>query len=260
MVNELVTDMREHVEDANAMMERWIEVFDMKEDDAGKLIWDPSQSKIWDAYAAILAKHNRLVRDWNKFVGEYNATVSPRNFGRPLQASPSQVQDVRRLRKDGKSLRGIVKETSLSLRTVRKILDQGSDRERTRANVLRRETFDRMAAADFSAKRSGRDYLEKRINRTLKEGTEFVKAAKGLGIGALKSPIGRSAIFCDLAPMPPHDAHGLPIAFGKAPKRDERQRKLTLALVAPVAGVRGATRDRTAQDDGGDVAAISASR
>ena len=39
-----------------------------------------------------------------------------------------------------------------------------------------------MAVADFKAKvRRGREYLEKRINSYLKESTELVKAAKGLG-------------------------------------------------------------------------------
>jgi hypothetical protein len=40
---------------------------------------------------------------------------------------------------------------------------------------------DKMALADFKAKKRGREYLEKRINSTLKEGAELVKAPKGIG-------------------------------------------------------------------------------
>ena len=46
------------------------------------------------------------------------------------------------------SLRGIAKQTSLSLRTVRTVVETGTDKGRTRIGELRREMFDRMAAAN----------------------------------------------------------------------------------------------------------------
>src|SRR5262249_35022907 len=65
--------------------------------------------------------HNALVKKWNKFIPEYNAVVSPRNVGRPLQASPAQVTEVKRLHKAGGSIRSIEKATGLTFRTVRTI-------------------------------------------------------------------------------------------------------------------------------------------
>jgi hypothetical protein len=72
----------------------------------------------------------------------------------------------------------IAAQTALSLRTI---LEQGTEKERTRTNELRRETIDKMAAADFKVKKRGREYLAKRINSTLKEGAELAKVAKGFG-------------------------------------------------------------------------------
>lgn len=177
--HELVDRMREHVEDANSLIESWIESFDMELNDEGLWEWKPST--VWDEHGKLIDEHNKLVRKWNKFVPLYNSTVSPRNVGRRLEASPAQAQEVRRLRKGGESLRAISGATSLSLRTVRTILDQGTGKERSRTNELRRETFDKLAAADFRARSKGRDYVEKRINSTLKSGAALVKAAKGLG-------------------------------------------------------------------------------
>jgi hypothetical protein len=173
--------MREHVESVDSTIENWIEYFDMEQREDDAWFWDKDQTELWVKHYDLVGEHHKLVRQWNKFVGQYNSTAAPRNLGRPLQASPAQVQDVRHRHKNGASLRGIAKDTGLSLRTVRTILDQGSDRERTRTNVLRRESFDKMAAADFKAKKRGREYLEKQINRVLKDGVELVKAAKGLG-------------------------------------------------------------------------------
>jgi hypothetical protein len=51
------------------------------------------------------------------------ATVRPRNVGRPLAASEAQCATVLKLHKAGTSLRAIAEETSLGLRTVRTIVD-----------------------------------------------------------------------------------------------------------------------------------------
>jgi len=79
------------------------------------------------------------------------------------------------------SLREIAKATTLSLQTVRTILSHGTAAERTRTGELRHVEFNRLAAANWKAKRRGRANLEKRINTMLKGGTELVKTAKGLG-------------------------------------------------------------------------------
>ena len=179
---ELVDEMREQIEDGNALIDSWIEVFRLEQDDDGVWRFDSRQSELWDAYAGLLERHNKLVRQWNKFVGDYNNTVAPRNSGRPLQASDAQVKEVRKLRKAGLSLRLIAGQTALGLRTVRTIVekDQGTDRTSKRTNLLRKHEFGRLKAADYRARKKARDQLPRRINETLKRGEELVKAAKGL--------------------------------------------------------------------------------
>ena len=128
--HDLVYEMREHVEDSNGLTESWIEVFDMEQREDGVWLFDAKQSKLWDDHKALHEEHQKLIRQWNKFVGDYNSTVAPRGLGRPLQASEAQVKEVRKLRKNGASLRSIADQTGLGLRTVRTIVekDQGADR------------------------------------------------------------------------------------------------------------------------------------
>jgi hypothetical protein len=44
--------------------------------------------------------------------------------------------------------------------------------------------------------------------------------------------------------MRSHDAHRLPISFREPRALDERQRKLAFAIIVPVIGVGGISRDR----------------
>ena len=74
------------------MTERWIEVFDMQQNEDG--VWEWSEDAWqWEFAAKVIAEHQKLVRDWNKLVPRYNAMVSPRNFGRPLQARVFEFED-----------------------------------------------------------------------------------------------------------------------------------------------------------------------
>ncbi len=90
--HDLVYEMREHVEDSNALTESWIEVFDMEQREDGVWLFDAKQSKLWDDHKALHEEHQKLIRQWNKFVGEYNSAVAPRGLGRPLQASGRSSQ------------------------------------------------------------------------------------------------------------------------------------------------------------------------
>jgi len=177
---DLVDEMREHVEDGGALIDSWIEVFQMKQNDDGVWIFKPMAAV--DDYNALFEKHEKMVRQWNKFVGNYNSTVAPRGLGRPLEASDAHVKEVRKLRKAGKSLRAIAAETGLGLRTVRTIVDKdaGTGRIGKRTNLLRKREIDRLRAAEHRARKRARDQLPKRITETRKRGDELVKAAKGL--------------------------------------------------------------------------------
>ena len=86
----LVAEERECVADSSALIDSWIDAFDMEQDDKGEYCWregGPIQER--DEWEAL---YHELRRDWNKFVPDYNAVVAPRlrNFGRPLAASETQ--------------------------------------------------------------------------------------------------------------------------------------------------------------------------
>src|SRR5262245_16501706 len=176
-LRDLVRRMEEQIGDDRAVIERWIENFEMQLDDDGN--WTTSA---WDERTLqIRSDYHAIVRDWNRFVPEYNATVVPRhrNVGRPLAASDAQVDEVRKLRKQGMSLRDIAEETSLGLRTVCTIVDKGAGADRTSVKYLQRIDPDR--AAILRDKRMARSIkaLPRQINATLKAGDELLKEAKG---------------------------------------------------------------------------------
>ena len=176
----LVADMREHVEDANATIDRWIESFDMVKGDDGLWHWEEGliqeRDRLQEMYLALRGK-------WNKLVPEYNASVAPRrrNFGRPLAASESQQLDVLKRRNDqGQSLRAIADETNLSLRTVRTIVDKGDRKDRGTLARLQRIAPNRLAEAEERSRKRMRDALPRRIAEMHKSGAELIKKAKGL--------------------------------------------------------------------------------
>jgi len=180
---ELVAQMREHAEDHDRLIDQWIDVFQMQQAENGAWLFDPGQSELWENYADSLEDYNKLVRQWNKFVGEYNARIAPREIGRPIAASDTQQADVLTRHKAGASLRAIASATSLSLRTIRTIIDKanGTGRPSKRTNELRRKEFNRQRAATYRARKAARDRLPKQITEHLKAGAALVKRAKGLG-------------------------------------------------------------------------------
>lgn len=180
---ELVDRKREQVEAGIETIHQWIEVFEMQQDEHGKWLFDPAQTELWEQHAALDKEHQSLIRRWNKFVGEYNAKVRPRERGRPLAAHPTQQADALKRHKARASLRAIAKATSLSLSTVRTIVDKAKGRGRAskRTNALRRMELDRLRAARHRARKAARDRLPQAIGERLETGAVLIKAAKGLG-------------------------------------------------------------------------------
>jgi hypothetical protein len=88
-----------------------IDMFEMQRNEHGKWLFDRAQSELWERHAALIKEHQSLIRRWNKFVGEYNARIAPRERGRPLGANTAQQADVLKRRKAGASLRTIAKAT-----------------------------------------------------------------------------------------------------------------------------------------------------
>jgi hypothetical protein len=180
---DLVNRQREHVDDCKQLIDQWIDVFEMQQNERGNWLFDPAQSKLWEQHVALIKEHQSLIRQWNKFVGEYNARIAPRERGRPLAASAAQQANVVKRHKAGESLRTIAAATSLSLRTVQTIVDKAKGRGRAskRTNEVRRKEFDRLRAASFRARKAGRDRLPQAIGDCLETGAALAKAAKGLG-------------------------------------------------------------------------------
>ena len=172
----LVSEMREQVEDAGALIDSWIEAFEMVQNEDGVWEWGPYAAAHDDLHSRYMA----LLRQWNAAVSDFNAVVRRRNVGRPLAASDAQRAQVLKLRKAGRSLRGIAENLSLGLATVRTIVEQGDGRDRTTVKHWQRIDPDRKQEASWRARKRTRDALPKRINETLAKGRELVKEAKGL--------------------------------------------------------------------------------
>jgi hypothetical protein len=187
---ELIARMREQLEECDAQIDRWIEAFNMVQDDKGVWRWGDDliedRDKWFDWYTELRA-------EWNRFVPRYNATVSPRNMGRPLAASDAQRDRILSYRKAGKSLRWIAEEMNLGLQTVRTVIDKKDGVDRATLGRLQRIAPDKFAEA--KTKRSRRDIvaLPKRI-KSNKEGiASLVKEAKGVGGDRVHSSRRRAA-------------------------------------------------------------------
>jgi hypothetical protein len=166
-LRDLVTRLREQEEDADNLLESWIGAFNMVMNEDGKYSWSP----FVEQYDKLVDKYADLVRRWNKYITIFNA--QNRNVGRPLAASEAQVEEVRRLRREGRSLRGIADDTSLGFPTVRTIVGQmyGDDRTTQKhRDRLERIEIDREQRTQWKAKRHSRDALPRRIQATLKQG------------------------------------------------------------------------------------------
>ena len=128
------------VQDYNATLESWQEAFGMVLNENGQWTWEPFWKENWE----LVDKYNELVKRWNRNVAAF---AGLQDVGRPLAASDAQVAAVTKLHKQGKSLRAIVDETSLSFRTVRTIVErnQGTDR----ATKARRQKIERIEIDKF---------------------------------------------------------------------------------------------------------------
>ena len=177
-LRDLVTRLREQDEDADNLIESWIEAFNMVLNEDGKYSYAP----FVDDYEKTVDEYADLVRRWNKYVHIFN--MQNRNVGRPLAASEAQVAEVRKLHRQGRSLRGIADDTSLGLPTVRTIVGQMNGDDRTtqkHRDRLERIEIDRQQIAEWKRERRTGDALPKSVQAALKQGRELAKEARGLG-------------------------------------------------------------------------------
>jgi hypothetical protein len=175
--NDLIRRLHEHAEDYDATLESWQEAFGMVLNDNGQWTWEPFWKENWE----LVDKYNALVKRWNKAVPILNA--SQQDVGRPLAASDAQVATVLRLHKAGKSLRWIVDETSLSLRTVRTIVGRKRGVDCTSKARRERIEIDKHERAHWKAQKRTGDALPQRVAEVIETGKALVTEAKGLDRG-----------------------------------------------------------------------------
>jgi hypothetical protein len=122
---ELVERMRQHVDDADAVIQSWIEIDQLELGDDGRYQLSDSLSAKCDL---LLDKYNELVKKWNKWCSK----IAPGEIGRPLAASEAQIAQVLKLHKDAVPVRLIVDETGLGRQTVRTIIGREHRTDRAR--------------------------------------------------------------------------------------------------------------------------------
>src|SRR5262249_3006875 len=131
---DLTQQMADQIQRYEETIEAWKRAFDMVINEEGVWVWSPNYTNgnEW------VEKYQSLLREGNKFVGEYNATGRKSNVGRPLAASDAQCETVRKMHKAGTSLRNIADETNLGLNTVRTIIGRANGTDRTTIKHLTR--------------------------------------------------------------------------------------------------------------------------
>jgi hypothetical protein len=174
-LNDQIRRFREHAEDYDATLESWQEAFGMVLTDDGQWTWEPFWKENWE----LVDKYNDLVKRWNRNLAAFNASLQ--DVGRPLAASDAQIAAVRKLHKQGKSLRWISDETSLTLRTVRTIVGREHGTDRTTKIRRERIEIDKFQRAHWKAQKRTGDALPKRVAEVVETGKALVTEAKGLG-------------------------------------------------------------------------------
>ncbi len=164
-----ITKQREWVEDMSSNREGWAEALGLIYDGT-EYVPEPGRF-IWEQYAFVVDKHNKLVTKWNRWAGEIQA----RPRGRPLEASEAQIEEVRKRHKAGVSLRGIAGMTGLSLSTVRSITAR-----KQREQQQRKREFDKHRAREARIRKRMADAAPAQMTRERQEAEELIKAAKGL--------------------------------------------------------------------------------
>jgi hypothetical protein len=174
---DLIHRLREKVEEGDEVIERWCESFGMRMTDDGAWTWEP----FWDEHWQNIDDYDNLVRLWNKYLPLISGRMQP--VGRALAASEAQVAEALRLRKRGRSLRGIAEDLTLGLNTVRTIISKGNGTDRaTRKHRQRLERVELgQQMAHWKRQRRTGNALPRQVQRVVEEGRALIKEAKGLG-------------------------------------------------------------------------------
>jgi DNA-binding MarR family transcriptional regulator len=172
----LVIAMRDHVEKADAQIERSNEIIKRRIEDFEIMLADKGgewKDGLIGRYNDLTNEYNKLVKKWNRHVVSLKAN---RPIGRRLQASEAQQVHVRKLRKAGHILRDIAHETNLSIQTVRTIIKrkEGVDRPNKKRNEPRKNEISCERTISWRPGERARDTLADQI-KILQEGKNLLR-------------------------------------------------------------------------------------
>ena len=178
-LKEAVDEGREYVADARQAIDNY-STFILEPAEADGFVQSrlgtviDQHNDLADEYEKLRRRYNRLVRDWNR-------AFIPTAPGRPVEASDEQQESVRRLRKKGRSLRGIASDTGLSFKTVRTIVGRmsGASDKAKRDRLKRERELGRLRQADARARKRAKDALFTETQRLLKEGERLRRTGEG---------------------------------------------------------------------------------
>lgn len=177
----LLIAMREHVEKADAQIERSNEIIRRRIEDFEIMLADTGgewKDGLIERYNDLTNEYNKLVKKWNRHAISLKAS---RPIGRRLQASEAQQVQVRKLRKAGHILRDIAQETNLSIQTVRTIIKRKESVDRPnkkRNDSLKNKTSCERTISWRPGERT-RDTLADQI-KVLQEGESLLKDGQDL--------------------------------------------------------------------------------
>ena len=163
---------KDWIEETNDHHQQWMDVLQMVQDDDG--MWSMSLP-----YADLIEDYDKLLTTWNNLARRWNREVAPQPVGRPLAASDDQVKQVNKLRKKGRSIRGIALDTGLSLSTVRTIINKEPEAAR-KQKAKRKQELNRLRAAEYRARVKQLKMLQKQTPAIHEDLQDVITAGKGL--------------------------------------------------------------------------------
>jgi hypothetical protein len=171
---DLIRRLREHAEEHDEYLEGFISTFGLVLTDDGK--W--SNGEAIEEQIAQAKEYDDLIREHNKLVHRFNRNIADVNpVGRPIAADEEEQEQILWHHKQGRSLRWIAEEMSLSRRTVTTVITKVDGSDRT-TNTRRLKLGLEPKRKDWRLAAMGR--LPGQAAKHLGKGRDLVKEAKGL--------------------------------------------------------------------------------
>jgi hypothetical protein len=177
----LVTAMSQHVEKADAQIERSNQIIRRRIEDFEMMLADKGgawRDGLIERYNDLANDYNRLVKKWNRHVVSLKGNPA---IGRPLQASEAQQAQAWKLHKAGGTLQGIAHETNLSIQSIRTIISRQKrvDRPNNKRSELRKNKLSCQRPISWRPGERTRDTLADQI-KVLQDAEGLLKDGRDL--------------------------------------------------------------------------------